>query len=212
MTTAAAVALVAAAVVAPVDWWSRAARRPAVEWVAKPLVTALVVVAALLLDPASSAMRAWFVAGFVLCLAGDVALMLPRERFVEGLGAFLLGHLAFVAGFWAGGFDALGAGAALVVVAVVALVVAGRPVLAGARRADRRLGGPVAAYLLVIAAMAAAAGFHGDAWGIAGAVAFLVSDALLGWNKFVRPVAWAPVAVMVTYHAALAGLLLSLPG
>ena len=43
-------------------------------------------------------MRAWFVAALVLSLAGDVFLMLPKDLFVFGLGAFLLGHLAYIVG------------------------------------------------------------------------------------------------------------------
>ena len=39
---------------------------------------------------------------------------------------------------------------------------------------------------------------------------FLGSDALIAETRFVAPRAWGPVAVMVTYHLALAGLVLSL--
>ena len=52
---------------------------------------------------------------------------------------------------------------------------------------------------------------HGGTWGVIGALAFYASDTLLGLDRFVAPLAAAPVAVMVTYHLALAGLLLSLP-
>ncbi len=48
--------------------------------------------------------------------------------------------------------------------------------------------------------------------GIAGAPAFYASDATLGWNRLVTPSRAARVAVMVTYHLAQAGLVLSLPG
>jgi uncharacterized membrane protein YhhN len=33
-----------------------------------------------------------------------------------------------------------------------------------------------------------------------GATVFAASDSILAVNRFVRPLAWAPVAVMVTYH------------
>ena len=32
-------------------------------------------------------------------MAGDIFLMLPRERFIAGLVAFLLAHVAYVVGF-----------------------------------------------------------------------------------------------------------------
>ena len=44
------------------------------------------------------AARPWFVAALALSLVGDVLLMLPRERFVGGLVAFLLAHLAYIVG------------------------------------------------------------------------------------------------------------------
>jgi uncharacterized membrane protein YhhN len=69
---------------------------------------------------------------------------------------------------------------------------------------------PVAVYIAVIAAMVVSAIAGGSAWGIAGAVLFLVSDSLIAENRFVAPRAWAPIAVMVTYHLALAGLVIGL--
>lgn len=207
--------LVAAAVVAPVNWWSRfgerAGQRQVVEWFTKPAVTTLILLAAVALDPQHEAMRWLFVAGFALCLVGDVLLMLPKEQFVGGLAAFLLGHLAFVAGFVAGGLGDTATGVAMALATVFVLVVAGRCILAGARRTDPALGPPVGAYLVVISSMAVVSGFHGDGWGIAGAGAFLLSDSLLGWNKFVAPIRHGGVAIMVTYHLALVGLLLALP-
>jgi hypothetical protein len=43
-----------------------------------------------------------------------------------------------------------------------------------------------------------------------GASLFFASDALIAWNRFVIPVRWAPVAIMVTYHVGQAGLVTSL--
>ena len=43
-----------------------------------------------------------------------------------------------------------------------------------------------------------------------GAVLFMTSDALIGWRRFVRELAWMPVAVIVTYHLAQALLVTSL--
>ena len=50
----------------------------------------------------------------------------------------------------------------------------------------------------------------GGAAAIAGAGLFFVSDAVIGETRFVRPRPWGPVAVIVTYHLALAGLVFSL--
>ena len=46
--------------------------------------------------------------------------------------------------------------------------------------------------------------------GIAGAIFFMLSDALIAEHRFVKERSWQPVGIMVTYHAALAGLALGL--
>jgi uncharacterized membrane protein YhhN len=213
VTTAAWVLLGAAALVAPLNWWSRwhPAGHQRVEWVTKPAVTTLILLAAVALTPEDEAMRRWFVVAFALCLAGDVLLMLPRERFVPGLAAFLLAHLAAVAGFVAGGLDDGWMGVAMLVAMAMVLLSAGRCILRAARADDPKLAVPVGAYLAAISSMGVAAGFHGDGFGIFGAGCFVASDALLGWNKFVARLPSADVLVMVAYHLALAGLLLALP-
>jgi uncharacterized membrane protein YhhN len=140
--------------------------------------------------------------GFALCLIGDVALLPAVDRFIVGLGAFLAGHLAFVAAFVAAGLDTPW----LAPVAAVLLV----PVLAGPGRrilaASGALKGPVTGYLVIISAMAIVAWATGRPAAMIGAAAFVASDTILGWGKFVGERRWTPVAVMVTYHVALTAL------
>jgi uncharacterized membrane protein YhhN len=201
----------AAAAVAVVNWWARTREDRRVEYVTKPAVTALVGLAALTLTPANPAMRWWFVAGFVACLAGDVLLMLPRERFVAGLAAFLVAHVLFAVGFLVPGDLALAAALLGLAVVVVGTVTVGATIVRAAAASSSTLGVAVAAYVGVISAMVLAGFAHAATWGVIGALAFYASDTLLGLDRFVAPLAVAPVAVMATYHLALAGLLLSLP-
>src|SRR5690606_25669041 len=123
MTGLAAVLLAATALSAVVDWAAVHTDRRPVEYVFKPLTLALLVAAALALDPAEPTVRAWFVVALVLSLAGDVFLMLPSDRFVPGLASFLLAHVAYVVGFVVAGLEPLGvaAGVALVVAAGLAV-------------------------------------------------------------------------------------------
>jgi alkenylglycerophosphocholine hydrolase len=122
----------------------------------------------------------------------------------------VVAHLCFTIGFAAreasGIRLAIGAGA----VALVAAPLAVRFVRAMRAHGQAELAAPVVGYVLVIGAMVTVAIAVGNAWAIAGAVLFLVSDALIGETRFVAPRSWGPVAVMVTYHLALAGLVLSL--
>jgi uncharacterized membrane protein YhhN len=189
------------------DWISRARDDQRLEYICKPAATAFVVLAAVLLDPVDPTQRTWFVAALVCCLAGDVFLML--DRFVPGLAAFLVGHLAFVGGFAAGEPDgaSLAMGAAFVVLVLGALAA---PIIGGVRRNEPALTVPVVAYFLVIATMVVFAIGSESGLAVAGAVTFAVSDSMIGFNRFVKPFAAASVAIMVTYHAALAMLTLAL--
>ena len=193
-----------AAVAMVADWWAvwRGDRR--VEGVAKPVATLALLLCAVVLDPASSSQRAWFVVALALCLAGDVLLYL--DRFVPGLVAFLLGHLAYIVGFWTvpQELELLLVGAAIVALNISRLA---RPILAGAP-AELRL--PVMVYMGVIGVMTASAMGSGSLLAVIGAAVFMLSDSILAWNKFVLPLPWAPVAIMVTYHLAQAALVASL--
>jgi uncharacterized membrane protein YhhN len=205
VTTAAWGLLAVAVVFAVADWVAVAAGNKRLEYVAKPAVMVALVGVALALDPASEAQRAWFVGALALSMAGDVFLMLPRDRFVPGLAAFLLAHVAYIAGFAAAGFQpaALGAGVAI---AAGAGVLLGRRVLAAAGA----LRMPVAAYMVVLGGMLAAAYGSGRPVAAVGATLFFASDTLIGWRRFVTARPWMDLVIIVTYHAGQALLVLSL--
>jgi alkenylglycerophosphocholine/alkenylglycerophosphoethanolamine hydrolase len=198
-----AVLLVALAVVGAANWWSRARNDRRTEAITKPAFTVLA--AALCAVHGDGAPMAIALIGFALCLIGDVALLPAVDRFIVGLASFLAGHLAFIVAFVAAGLDEPW----LAPVAAVLLV----PVLAGPGRrilaASGALKGPVTGYLVIISAMAIVAWATGRPAAMIGAAAFVASDTILGWAKFVGERRWTPVAVMITYHAALTALALS---
>ncbi len=202
--------LAAAGVAAVVNWWSRSTGSRPLEYASKPATMVLLIGVALALDPHHADRRDWFVAALVLSLAGDVFLMLPSDRFVAGLGSFLLAHVAYVVGIDLHPGSAPALGVSALVVAVAAVVV-GTPVARGAASSGgARLAGPVVVYMVVISAMVVSAVAAGPWLAGAGAVLFFVSDGLIAWNRFVAPLRRAPVAIMVTYHLGQAGLVLSL--
>jgi uncharacterized membrane protein YhhN len=214
VTAPALVALVFAGVLAAGDWYSRwhapGSRESArLEYVCKPGTLVALVAAAALLDPRHEAVRAWFVAALVLSLVGDILLMLPREQFVGGLAAFLVAHLCYIAGLVARGLRGPTVALALVGTAVVLAPVAVR-VLRGVARNEPALRPPVVAYLIVIGTMLAVAVASGNALAGIAAALFVSSDSMIAWSKFVAPFAAAPVAIMITYHLAQAGFVLSL--
>jgi len=174
-------------------------------YVFKPLTTVLILIlaAALPFDP-TVRYRSAVLAGLGFSLAGDVLLMLPGDRFVPGLLAFLAAHLAYLTAFtslvrFGASFAAIVALTILVTAAIVVLW----------HHLPVRLRWPVVIYAAVIAAMAAQAIAQATALGrptlvggALGAVLFVVSDFLLVANRFLRPFRRAPLAVLGTYYAA----------
>lgn len=209
MTAASWVLVALAGVAAVVDWVAVAAPAKRLEYVAKPATLVLLVAWALTLEPVDGAVRTWFVIALLWCLAGDVFLMLPG-RFVLGLAAFLVGHVAYVVGFVVGGLRTAWLVAGVVVVAVALLTVGGRVLRAVASGPRRALIAPVAAYMAVISAMVATAVGSAVPLAAAGAALFYASDAMIAEREFVEPRPWLPLAIIVTYHLGQAGLVGSL--
>lgn len=191
----------ATAVVAVVDWL--AVRRDArgVETWAKPATLVGLIAVAVAAGATGSTAGWWLLAALVLGLAGDVLLLRHTSaRFLGGLAAFLVGHLAYVGCFLLLGPDRPGWLVGGVVALIPALVVAGRVVPAAHRRSGTAMSAPVAAYVLVIGAMLLT-GFATGRVAIAlGAGVFVVSDSLLALDEFVRRRPSWRVLVMITYH------------
>jgi uncharacterized membrane protein YhhN len=82
--------------------------------------------------------------------------------------------------------------------------VAGATATAGALRL------PVIAYMGAISTMVVFAFGTGTAFAILGALLFFVSDAVLGWTRFVSQFNRSRLVVMITYHLGQMGLVLSL--
>jgi uncharacterized membrane protein YhhN len=199
-----------AMVAAVVDWVAVDRDAIALEYLCKPLTLALLLAAALAVDPADPAVRGWFTLALVLCLLGDVLLMLPQDRFVPGLIAFLFGHLAYIVGMHLDGVDAARAGLGVVVV-LIAIATIGRRVLTAVGAGDEpELRLPVLTYMSVISLMVVSAIGTGRPAAIVGAGLFYASDSLIAWNRFVHASRRGRLAVMVTYHLAQVGLVLSL--
>ena len=184
----------------------RAAYSPRRRWfyLFKPLTTILILLMALA-SPilAGNSYAFWVVIALAFSLGGDIALMLPEERFIWGLVSFLVAHLCFILAFTlrAGFRESPWLSLPFVIAAIVILTQI-------APRA-RRLRWPVTVYGLALLAMAWRAW---AAWSILGsrpaflaalgALLFVISDTSLGVNRFVRRFRWAQVVVLSTYYAA----------
>ncbi|MGD8278049.1 MAG: lysoplasmalogenase [Gemmatimonadota bacterium] len=174
-----------------------------VVYACKPLTTSLLLLLACSPGAAGDRYALAIVTGLTLSLAGDVFLMLPRDRFVAGLVSFLLAHVAYLIAFTAG-VSFAGAPVVFVPYAAVGVVV-----LAILWRDLGRLRGPVTLYVVVIMAMASQAVARALALqttaailAAAGAALFVASDTILAFDRFRQRFRSARLLVLVTYVLA----------
>jgi len=181
------------------------------EYVAKPATMIfLITYLCQAKGPAPSAALIWFGLGLVFSLAGDIFLLLPRERFIAGLAAFLLAHVGYIIGF---NIPLPGLNTFSLILAVIIGITAARvlrPILKGlAEKGLNRLRGPVLIYGVVISIMLLSAfltlfrpEWETNAAGLVslGAALFFISDVILAVSRFVKPIKNGRLMNMATYH------------
>lgn len=190
------------------DWVAVARRLKPLEYVCKPAAALAFLAAALALTPASDGARTWLGVALVFCVLGDIFLMLPRDAFIAGLGSFAVAQVLFTLSFTQQEPTRTRLVIALVIVLPAVVILARRFISGLVRSGGGQLIPAVVIYMLVISAMAVGAISGGTALGIAGAFFFLISDAFIAEQRFVAIRRWQPLTIIVTYHAALAGLVL----
>ena len=192
------------------DWIAVARGWNALEYIAKPAVM-VCLIAWLGVNGGWSGPLLWFTAGLVLSMAGDVFLMLPKERFVAGLVSFLLAHVAYVIGL---NTTPLPMSVVTIILLVIVVLVSTRLFFRISQglvaTGNSQLKIPVMVYTIVISLMlfSALLAYVRPSWspGAAllvglGATLFYLSDSLLAWNKFVSPLKYGRLMVISTYHA-----------
>lgn len=210
-----------AGIIAVLDWWAVADRqadrlgrsdgglnRRDIERWAKPAVMVFLIIAAVLIPAESDWIRWWIVIGLVFGLVGDVLLF--QDRFIPGVAAFLIGHVAYIVALVPIEHPMPAVILGLVIVGAFAVSL-GRCIVRGAWRQSPLLGGIVVAYMVTIGAVVVlAVGSWSTVAGIA-ALLFMASDTLLAWARFVGSAPGGRVMVMVTYQLAQAGFVLAIP-
>jgi uncharacterized membrane protein YhhN len=178
-------------------------------YITKP-ATMLVLVVWMVFEVGINGPLIFFALGLFLSMIGDICLMLPREQFIGGLVAFLLGHVCYIIGF---NFKAPPLNAVTIAMAVGVAVITWfviRPLRAGLlAKGQKALLQPVQIYAGVISLMllSALVTLARPEWektaavfACLGAASFFLSDTLLARNRFVAPISKASLKVMVTYH------------
>ncbi|AOW14761.1 hypothetical protein LPB72_04550 [Hydrogenophaga crassostreae] len=146
----------------------------------------------------------WLVVALTGALAGDVFLMF-EGFFIQGLVAFLLGHLAYLMLF-RDRAPLFASRPGWLICAVIGAAFYGFLWLNGLPEALRV---PVAVYVSTIVAMGSVAIGRAvvlrdvpSCMVAAGAAFFMISDATLAFNRFVSPLPHAAIGVLSTYYAA----------
>ena len=158
--------------------------------------------------------------GLLASAAGDVMLEMEPSvdhelLFLGGLGSFLTAHWIYIFGMWSGGDNF----APVAAVVAYSFAVGFFSLLDSHTPTELKI--PVAAYAFSIATMAWAAARRlgsksssqtSQYLGFVGAVLFVISDSILGYNKFAVPIPNAKFLVMVTYYSAQCCIALSTNG
>lgn len=170
-----------------------------------PLIFALKAIPALTLCALSIAWlagreRVVMAIAFAFAAAGDVFLDLDRTRYLPyGLGSFLVTQVCFAIAFAA---RAKWTPSRLPL--ILALAGAGATLLVVAWNDFGALRIPVIVYLAALLAMSSTALMaRDDPWLARGALTFLVSDALIGVNRFVHPFDGSTALIVGLYFAAI---------
>lgn len=201
--------LVIGMALAAMDWVAVARQWKKLEYFAKPGVT-LALLVWLVSAGGWQGHLVWFAIGLAFSLMGDILLVLPKEQLIPGIAAFLLAQIAYVVGFNDTPLPINLASIAIAVIVGMTSLLFYRLISAGLSSSGRNaLKMPVLAYVIAISLMLISALLAmvrpewkpGVAWLVSsGALLFYISDAMLGWEKFVRPLHYGHLQIIITYH------------
>jgi uncharacterized membrane protein YhhN len=171
-------------------------------YIFKPLTMAFILLIATLGQATLPFYRYMIITGLVLSIAGDVFLMLPSDRFVAGLVAFLLAHLFYIVAF-------MSEISTLIWWPLIPLVIYGIVIYIILAPYLGKLKPPVLIYIVVILIMAWLAwqrwshtSQSGALLACVGAFLFVISDTILAINRFRRAFKPARALNLTTYFAA----------
>ncbi|RLD40264.1 MAG: lysoplasmalogenase [Bacteroidetes bacterium] len=186
--------------------------KASLRYISKPLTTLLIILLAVLQEPeVSEYYKYLIISGLVFSLAGDIFLMLPKDRFIAGLGSFFIAHLFFIFAF-ASDFGPYWGWGYLIPIAIYAVVF-----LKILLPHTKKMTIPVIAYVLVLLAFLWQASGRGYVLGgsspalaFFGAVLFVASDSILAYDRFVKGFKFASFFIMLTYWLAQVFIALSI--
>ncbi|UAL53407.1 MULTISPECIES: lysoplasmalogenase [Metabacillus] len=168
----------------------------------KPGTMLLIIGIALINFKAAGIYGILVVSGLLFSLSGDVFLMLPADRFLQGLSSFFIAHVLYTAAFiseWAEGESNPLIWSVLIVLALLFF----RLLFKGVKeKGGIAMIAAVSLYITVITLMTGTSFFSGQVLIIAAALFFYLSDAVLAWDRFRSSLKYRDYLVMSTYFLA----------
>jgi uncharacterized membrane protein YhhN len=199
------------------DWIAVEKNWKIVEYVTKP-ATMLALLWLIWQSAGFTGPMLWFTVGVIFCLAGDIFLMLPGDMFIFGLLAFLVGQACYVVGFNSSA-PFLNLWGVFLVIMLGIYIGWLYPVIARSlvEKGKGKLKIPVLIYSIVISLMVYSAlmTWTRPGWFVVsalfasiGAIFFYVSDSILAWDRFVKPISHGRLVNMIFYHLGQIGIVL----
>lgn len=183
--------------------WADYKKRRFPVYLFKPLTMVFIIVIPFMGKAASTNYKHLILSGLGCSLLGDIFLMLPKRRFIQGLVSFLIAHLSYCAAF----LSAIRLRFSIwpILLLLLYAIIFFRIILSYLGKMKF----PVAAYMLVITAMAWLASQRylqikemKPLLAFIGAILFIVSDSSLAVNQFVRKHQFGQALTLSTYFAA----------
>ena len=139
-------------------------------------------------------------AGLCFSIIGDSLLLFPAQ-FKSGLFSFLIGHIWYMLGFLSGDWS-------LPILPTLIITILALGMISQLYPTSGKLKIPVLVYIFMIAGMGITSFGRLEALqtfptliGAIGASLFMISDGVLGWNKFKNPFHLAEGIILITYYS-----------
>ena len=143
------------------------------------------------------------ICGLIFSLIGDLFLIFPEKHFTKGLVSFLIGHLCYIFAF------TVSSGLPKSIWILIPIIIVGIIYLVTILPHTGKLKIPVAIYITIIIVMGWFAIERytnlqtiGSLYGTIGAIFFIISDAVLAYNKFKNQFYYAELIVLSSYFIA----------
>ncbi|PLX04378.1 MAG: lysoplasmalogenase [Marinilabiliales bacterium] len=183
-----------------------------IKYIFKPITTLLVIIIACMqMSNLQDIYADLIIVGLLFSLAGDIFLMHPRDRFVFGLGSFLIAHILFIIAI----SDGLNSVYDFLILLPAALYTLIFLKLILPKTGEMKLPVIVYALVLMIFLWQASVEYYYSAevsafYAFLGAVLFVISDSFLAHARFIGKKFYSIAVIHITYWMALVYLALSI--